>query len=238
VSEKPGNKSVGRASSPEETGHAASGRPVTKGFSGLQVFVIVLLAIAATAAFSYWVLSQYVFVEEFKPVELSSGEQRTLESKLRVLGVDVPNGDSGRLLQPERYSEAGASREVQLTERELNALLAKNTDLAQKLAIDLSDDLISALLLVPFDEGFPVLGGKTLRVNAGVELSFSNGRPLVKLKGVSLMGVPIPNAWLGSLKNVDLVNEFSADPGFWKMFADGVDDISVSNGRLLIRLSE
>jgi hypothetical protein len=64
--------------------------------------------------------------------------------------------------------------------------------------------------------GIDTQSGRTLRVNAGVELCFANGRPLVKLKGVSLMGVPIPNAWLGNLKNVDLINEFGANPGFWQ----------------------
>ncbi|MBS3804463.1 MAG: hypothetical protein KGY54_07940 [Oleiphilaceae bacterium] len=221
---------------PDQRGN---GRHKKRGFSGAQVLGFVLLAMVATAGLSYWLLSQYVFLKEFEPVELNSGEQRRLNSKLRVLGVDAPaEGSAAAPLQPEPYSEEGASREVQFSERELNSLLAKNTDLAQRLAIDLSDDLLSALLLVPLEEGFPVLGGKTLRVNAGVELSFSDGRPLVKLRGVSLMGVPIPNAWLGNLKNVDLVNEFGADPGFWKLFAEGVDNIQVQEGRLLVRLQE
>jgi hypothetical protein len=127
---------------------------------------------------------------------------------------------------------------VSFSERELNAMLAKNTDLAQRLAIDLSDDLVSAKLLVPLEEDFPMLGGKTLRVNAGVELAYQGSRPIVVLKGVSIMGVPIPNAWLGNLKNVDLVREFGADQGFWKSFADGVEYIQVEDGRLLVKLKE
>ena len=58
------------------------------------------------------------------------------------------------------------------------------------------------------------------------------------LKGVSLMGVPIPGAWLGGLKNVDLVQEFGDAQGFWKGFADGVEDIRVEEGALRIRLKE
>lgn len=117
-------------------------------------------------------------------------------------------------------------------------MLAKNTDLAHKLAIDLSDDLVSAKLLVPLEEDFPMLGGKTLRVNAGVELAYKESRPIVVLKGVSVMGVPIPNAWLGNLKNVDLVREFGADQGFWKSFADGVEYIHVEDGQLRVKLKE
>ena len=101
------------------------------------------------------------------------------------------------------------------------ALPARYTDLARKLAIDLSDDLVSAKLLLPVDEDFPIMGGRILKVRAGAELAYRNGKPVVVLRGVSIMGVPIPNAWLGGLKNVDLVSEFG-DAGFWKAFSDGV----------------
>ena len=212
--------------------------PEKRGFSGLHVVGIVLLTIIVTVGIGYWWLSHYVFPDNFEPVTLNASEQNSLNSKLNTLGIDTQGGGSAGPLKPEPYSEEGASREVRFSERELNGMLANNTDLAQRLAVDLSDDLLSAVLLVPFEEGFPVLGGRTVRVNAGVELSFANGRPLVKLKGVSLMGVPIPNAWLGNLKNVDLVNEFGANPGFWQSFAAGVDYIQVQDGRLLVRLKE
>ncbi|SFM96880.1 arginine N-succinyltransferase [Marinobacter pelagius] len=216
----------------------AAPAPAKKGFSGWHVFGIVVLTIVATIGVGYWWLSHYVFPEKFDPVTLNASEQDSLNNKLNTLGIDTQGGKSERRLQPVPYSEEGASREVRFSERELNGMLANNTDLAQRLAVDLSDDLLSALLLVPLEENFPVLGGRTLRVNAGVELSFANGRPLVKLRGVSVMGVPIPNAWLGNLKNVDLVNEFGADPGFWQSFAAGVDYIQVEDGRLLVRLKE
>ena len=117
-------------------------------------------------------------------------------------------------------------------------MLARNTDLARKLAIDLSDNLVSAKLLVPVDEDFPIMGGKILKVRAGLELAYRNNKPIVILKGISLMGVPIPNSWLGGLKNIDLVAEYGADAGFWKSFADGVSNISVSEGKLQIELKE
>ena len=143
-----------------------------------------------------------------------------------------------RRLAPEPYSEKDAVRQIQLTERELNALLAKNTDLAQKLAIDLSEDLASAKLLVPLDPELPILGGKTLKVTAGVELRYSNQKPMVILRGVSIWGVPIPNAWLGGIKNIDLVSEFGMEGGFWHTFAAGIKDIRIVDGRLSITLKE
>lgn len=209
-----------------------------KGLSGAQVALIVLLTMVVSVGASYWVLSQTLFLKAFTPVELKPKEEQVLNTKLRAIGVEVEVFDAQGRLKPEAYSEVGAKREVYFSERELNAMLAKNTDLARKVAIDLSDKLISAKILVPLEEDFPVMGGKTLRINAGVELAFQNGKPIVKLKGVSLMGVPVPNAWLGNLKNVDLVQEFGADPGFWKSFADGVENISVVEGELKVKLKE
>jgi hypothetical protein len=227
-----------------------SARSDRQGISLPRVLLIVLVTVLVTLGGSYWVLKTYVFAREFKPVELSAKEERVLDSKLRVLGYQPERGsvdntapsadefDKQGVLKPERYSEAGAKREVTFNERELNALLAKNTDLARKLAIDLSDDLVSAKLLVPMEPDFPVLGGKTLRFNAGVEMAYVNGKPVVVLKGVSIMGVPIPSAWLGGLKNVDLVTEFGAGPGFWKSFSEGVENIRVEDGQIKIKLKE
>lgn len=219
-----------------------------KGFRLIHIFWIVLATILLTALSSYWIIRSYVFAKDFTPVVLKQAEERVLNKKLKQLGYTadsdrqiVPQTSGFEMngkLKPESYSEAGASREVSLTERELNALLAKNTELARKLAIDLSSDLISGKLLVPVDPDFPILGGKTLRVSGGLEIAYQNSKPIVILKGVSIMGIPIPNAWLGGMKNIDLVKEFSGNEGFWKAFSDGVEDIRVKDGRLLIRLKE
>ncbi len=211
------------------------------GLRGIHIVWIVLATILVTGALTYWVVRTYIYARDFKPVELSAGEQRKLNGKLRVLGYEpgpaTPETDE-KWLRAERYSEAGARREVSFSERELNAMVANNRDLAKKLAVDLGDDLVSARLLVPVDPDFPVLGGKTLRVSAGVEMAFRDARPVVVLKGVSIMGIPIPNAWLGGLKNIDLIGEFGDQAGFWKSFADGVENIRVEEGQLKIKLKE
>lgn len=208
----------------------------------LKLTGIILLATVIATAAAVWVVSYLLFPGEFSPVTLSVREEKRLDEKLQRLehlGESHKRASSPSApLQPERYSEADATRTLELSERELNALLAKNTDLARKLAIDLSENLASAKLLIPLEEDFPILGGKTIRVTAGVELAYAEGRPVVVLKGVSVWGTPIPNAWLGNLKNVDLIREFGGQEGFWKSFAAGVDHIRVEEGRLQIRLKE
>lgn len=226
-----------------------------KGFTGLQVFGIVMGAIVLTVGITLFAAWTFLFPKPFEPVVLSTGERQVLETKLQQFdAVGMPSGkqsappeadskseaemtEDGRL-NPQKYSEEGASREVLFSEREINGMIASNTDLADKLAIDLSDDLISARMRVPVDPDFPFFGGKILRVKAGVEMAYREGRPVVKVKGVSLMGVPVPNAWLGGIKNIDLVDEFSGEEGFWKAFGDGVELIAVEDGQFKVTLKE
>ena len=215
-----------------------------QGRSGLQILLIVLVTVIVTAALTFWIVRSYIFPAEFKPVQLSASEEQVLAQKLERIDQIQSRRTRGAgenatdVLEPEPYSEKGASRSVSLTERELNGMLAKNTDLARKLAIDLSEDLMSAKLLIPVDEDFPIMGGKILKVRAGMELAYRDNRAVVILKGVSVMGIPIPNAWLGGMKNIDLVQYYGNETGFWKAFADGVDNIRIEDGSITLLLKE
>ena len=217
------------------------------GIRAIHMVLIVFMTILVTVAITFWFVRTYIYAKDFTPVELDASEQQTLNKKLRVLGYepDSPKQLTGKeatletdeqWLRPEKYQEQDEKREVNFSERELNAMIANNRDLAKKLSLDLSDKLVSARLLVPLDPDFPILGGKTLRVSTGVEMAFRNARPIIVLKGVSLMGVPIPNAWLGGLKNIDLISEFGDQGGFWSDFANGVENIEVLEGQLRVKL--
>ncbi|MBL1433945.1 MAG: arginine N-succinyltransferase [Gammaproteobacteria bacterium] len=221
---------------------------VKKGLSGFKIFGIVLLAMLVALVIAFFAIKYYFFPGDFNPVELNAKEQQALVSKLKVLGLgDLAVGDDiavtngaqpGKALKPEAYSESDEDREVSFSQREVNALVANNTDMAERVAIDLSDDLISAKMLLPMDEDMPLIGGKTLKFKAGLGLSYEKERAVVVLKGISVMGVPIPNAWLGGIKNIDLIQEFGGKQGFWKAFAEGIDYLNVKEGTLTIKLKE
>ena len=218
-----------------------------RSFNWLKLFAVITIATALGCAIALWLTTVFLFPREFKPITLNSAEEKVLDAKLRQLEA-TPRQTAVRKSKkqktgidkvvPEPYSEVKARREIIFTEREVNALLAKNTDLAKKLAIDFSDDLASARLILPLDKDLPVMGGKTIKVSAGIELSYKHGKPAVILKGISLWGVPVPKAWLGNLKNVDLVKKFGQENGFWKAFAAGIEDIKISEGLLQIKLKE
>tara|TARA_R110001592_G_scaffold320639_2_gene598685 strand:- start:2966 stop:3652 length:687 start_codon:yes stop_codon:yes gene_type:complete len=212
------------------------------GLSGAQLTLIILAVIVLTAGITFLIIRTYIFPPDLKPVALNIQEKQELNQKLRKLGwqqESIPQDTTkGEPAQPEAYTESDENREVTFSEREVNSLIGGNPDFARRVAIDFSNNLASAKILLPVPDDFPIMPGKTLRVNAGMEVRLdASRRPIIALKGISVMGVPIPNAWLGNLKNVDLVGEFG-DQGFWKKFADGVEDIQVRDSELYIKLRE
>ncbi|MDO6460623.1 hypothetical protein Q4485_07940 [Granulosicoccaceae sp. 1_MG-2023] len=226
--------------------------PQKRGLGCFGIAGLMLLTIVLSVGVTFWLVKTQLFPAPFEPVALDRQEQQTLQDKLDAIGlgeiVSAAPKANDRLTQtqrqesaeltPEPYTEDPERRNISLSEKELNALLANNTDLAQRLVIDLADNMASAKLLVHLDPDFPFIGGKTLKVSAGTEIAFEDGKPVIVLKGVSVWGVPVPNAWLGGMKNVDLVEQFGDDGGFWQGFADGIADIRVSEGELHVRLRE
>ena len=222
---------------------AKEGAASPRRFGCFHLFLVALIAAAATAVVGFFAFKAILFPKAFQPVQLNPKEAQVLQGKLDRVDFEIAPAEEAEMdaagqLKPEAYSEEGADRTIRFTERELNALLAKNTDLAGKLAIDLSPDLVSAKLLIPLDEDFPVLGGKTLRVKAGVIFRYADGQPKIMLRGVMVMGVPLPNAWLGGLKNIDVVREFGGDEGFWRAFSEGVESLRVEDGVVALTLKD
>ncbi len=77
-------------------------------------------------------------------------------------------------MAPQPNSELGASREIRLSERELNALIGTNIEFSTLLIVDLADDLASAKILLPMPPDIPLIGGKTVRVHAGLKLAYAD----------------------------------------------------------------
>jgi hypothetical protein len=217
------------------------------GLTTLQVVGLVVAAMLLTMVATLLIVKSWLFPKPFEPVVLAPMEAQRLEQKLArfeqgagrvpIHRLDAEREEAGEL-RVEPYTENDLDREIVLSEREINAMIARNTDLARKVAVGFTTDLISLHLLVPMDPDLPFVGGKTLKVRAGAEFAFRVDRPVFILRGISVMGVPLPNAWIGGLKNIDLVQVFGAEPGFWQGFADGVAAVEVGEGSLRIQLKE
>ena len=211
----------------------------------LGTFLVIFLVLAVIMG---WWVKRHIYASPFQPTQLSTEEQQELNAKLYqieqaanqqetpVTPPPVDNSNDG--LQPEPYSEQDSQRSIRLSEREINALIAREPELARRMVVDLADDLVSVKFLIPLDPEFPIIGGKTLRVNFGVALRYENRKPVVIIRGVSLGGIPLPGAWWGDIKNKNLVEEFGDEGGFWDQFSKGVADIGVREGELWVKLKE
>lgn len=216
-------------------------------FGCLQILGIAFITLLVAGLIIAGWVKYNIYASEYTPTRLKPKEQKILDTKLDRLEESArrqhtarsrKDYDSDAPLTPERYSEQWARREIELTERELNAIIANSPEVARRVAVDLSDDLVSVKLVVPLEDDIIFLGGKTLRINLGVVLSYDEGKLVVALKGISLGGIPMPNAWLGYLKNKNLVDEFGDEGGFWALFAEGIKDIRVRDGHIRVRLRE
>lgn len=202
-----------------------------------------------TALLAAWWIKHNIYASLFKPILLTEKEKRILEKKLDLLELSAqregkrthrkpPAVMKEKRLMPEPYTEKGASREISITEKELNSLISKDEEAAKRVAIDLSEDLVSIALLIPVDEEIPILNGKTIRLNCGVTLRYEMEKPVVTIRGVSIGGVPLPSAWWGNIKNTDLVQKFGEEGGFWDIFSKGIENIKVRSDHLWIKLKE
>lgn len=118
----------------------------------------------------FWWAQRYLHAEAHQPVALSQKEEAELAAKLEVLEEFAGKGESlpdapreGNWDQEDRqdsdaYVELSESREIELTERELNALVAKNDpEMAKMVSFDLSHDLVSVRVRVPMDADVPII---------------------------------------------------------------------------------
>lgn len=210
-------------------------KPVGRSGCMKMLMVALVAVLVAIAGAGIWV-KRNVYASAFKPVTLDEDEQAEFQTKLAQLESAGGAAPTREVAEPEAYSEDDAKREIRITEKELNALIDQNPHWADRVAIDISRDLLSLVLLVPVDPDFPIIGGTTARITAGATLAYENEKPIVIVRGISIGGIPLPSAWMGDLKNKDLVQEFGGQGGFWDGLSRGVEAIKLEEGNLYLKL--
>ena len=147
---------------------------------GTAALVLLLVSVSALIVVATLVAARpWIFPPGIEPVTLAPREQADLDRKIQPLretaGIPAP------VAKP--YAERPEDRIVYLTERELNAIVAKSPELADKVFFRLSEDMISSSLLITFPEDFPVLAARTVRVGTGLRIGQKDGRPSIVVEG-------------------------------------------------------
>jgi hypothetical protein len=221
----------------------------------LGIFLVLLIGAGAW----YW---YYFHASQYRPTELSEPERVELEEKIEVVTgqpVEIPaemgegvliGGDplDDQAQVPPKFRDVapggmtpGERRTLVFTEREINGFIGHNTELGERLYIDLKPGMIVAKVVWPFEEETPFVGGKTMRLrfSLGAEMNV-DGQMAVVIRDVSVGGISIPNTWMGDLKGKNLVEleAASGQSGFWEAFAAGVSEFEIANDELRVKLNE
>ena len=185
--------------------------------------ILIVLAVLAFILGGLWWWQN----RPIRPVQLSPQEKTVVEQKVEAiqkaagLAVDEPIYDKG-------------SKEIILTERELNGLLHQNTTLGDKLKFELASNAIHARIEFNLDPNLPILGGKRLKARARFLVGDTAGRPEFVLDDLTIWGISLPNDWLGGLKGQNLLGETLAT----KSGISGVEEFRVERGKLVLCLAE
>ena len=159
-----------------------------------------------------------------QPVQLGAQEIAAVQAKVEALQKPVePTYEKG-------------SKEIILTERELNGLLNANTSLGQSVSFELATNAIHARVETDLDATLPVVGGRRLKARARFLVSEVPGQASLILDDLTVWGISMPNDWLAGLKGRDLLGELLASGHGGKVA--GVEELKIEPGRLIIRLAE
>lgn len=209
-------------------------------------YLIVLLILAVLWA-AFWGLLQLRSGEP-DAVTLNTEEKAVLEAKLQALTPRAREPETSRApepadpiidlddeaepLVPELYEETDGARELRFTERELNALIARDPDLAGRVAVRLTPGQVSTRVRVDVPADVPLIGGRVLNVRSGVRFETGDRQIRARLVGLSVAGIPLPDAWLGGLKGEDLL---ALEP--FQQLRGGIESIEVRDGELALQLA-
>jgi len=192
------------------------------------VFGTATLTIAGTA----WWVKRNIYASPFSPVALSATEQSALDQKLEALKQS--GAAEAAPVDPEI-----AKRTLTITDREINAFLEQQ-GLGEQVKVSLHNGGGTATFLLPMSSDGVPGSGPTLRISVSLGAKMDQNKKFaLSISDVSVGGVPLPNAWLGNMKGLNMLADapISDDPAL-KAFAAGIRDFSIRSGQLSVVLNE
>lgn len=199
----------------------------------LIVTAIVLGTATLTVAGTAWWVKRNIYASPFTPVALSASEQNALDQKLNALKQSGA-ADAQAPVDPEV-----AKRTLTISDREINAFFEQQ-GLGEQVKVSLHNGGGTATFLLPMSSDGVPNSGPVLRISVSLAAKMDDQHKFaLSISDVSVGGVPLPNAWLGNLKGLNMFADASIgeDPAF-KAFAAGIRDFSIRAGQLSVVLSE
>lgn len=181
--------------------------------------LIGLLVLALVLGGVWWWLNRPI-----QPVILTAQEKVAVEAKVEAIQ------------KPAEPKYEKGSKEIILTERELNGLLNENTTLGKSVSFELATNAVHARVETDLDPDLPVVGGKRFKARARFFVSEVPGEASLILDDVTVWGVSLPNDWLAGMKGRNLLGEILGGGKNGRIA--GVEELKIEPGKLIIRLAE
>lgn len=197
--------------------------PVRKKSFFLKFALLLTILVLILGGLWWW------FNRPIRPVVLTAEERAVVDAKIQSL---QPPAQTEQAPAEPQYEKG--SKEIVLTERELNGLLNQNTDLGKSLSFQLATGAVHARFETDLDPDLPVVGGKRLKARARFLVGSEPGQPALVLDDVTVWGISLPNDWLAGMKGQDLLGQAISTNGS----IPGVEEFKVETGKLTIRLAE
>lgn len=207
----------------------------------LHMAGLILLALLLIISVAVWISKYYLFPRFLSPVTLNSQEEQILQQKLNAMSMDntvVTTNNTAVLQRVSTTSLAPSTQEISLSEKELNALLARYTTRGKQIAIDLNDTLTQATLLIPIQENIPFIGGDSIKSRADVIWPSQTDPPVVQFTQVRPQGFDLPAQWLTPFNQLDLRQEVLDANERWQEVVKRIQSLKVQGDHLLIRFKD
>ena len=125
---------------------------------------------------------------------------------------------------------------ITLTERQLNGLLHRHTQLGDQLTFELAQDAVHARLRAELDPDLPLLGGMTVKARARFLIGSDPARTSLALDDLTVYGISLPDAWLGHLKGRNLLADLNLQSS--PALSSGIRSLQVLPGQLQLILAD
>lgn len=154
------------------------------------------------------------------PVAVSDDELMALGKRLDAFRQAIENGAGGQ--------------EIALTAQDLNAMIHKSPDLADKLRVRIEGNQLQGTACIPLDMIGGPLKGRWLNGEATFRVDTAAAGLLVFMDDLKVRGKSVPSFVMGSLRGHNLAEKAMQDPKAAAMLQK-LESVAVRDGKLILR---
>ncbi len=139
----------------------------------------------------------------------------TADAPLNIVAVELPEQEmqalEARFEAFDASIEKGEPQDLEVTAKEINAMIAKDEQLKGHIVVRIADGRVGGDVSFPMDQ-FPGGGGRHLNAAADFDVSMQGGVLIVTLADAKVNGAPLPQAFLDAFAGENLAEGFYEEP--------------------------